>query len=69
MVKLGRTKRDFVLTRRWVDERSLNGSARYKRLVRGYEHLALSLQQLHYQAFFVRLVFTKAAALNLLISP
>ena len=47
VVKLGQTKRGFVLLPRcWVVERSLSWSARYKRLARDYERLALSLQQL-----------------------
>ena len=68
VVKLGHTKRGFVLLpRRWVVERSLSWSARYKRLARDYERLAVSLQQLHYLAF-VGLMLTKAATLNLLPS-
>ena len=64
VVKLGQAKRGFVLLpRRWVVERSLSWSARYKRLARDYERLAVSLQQLHYLAF-VRLMLTKAATLN-----
>ena len=66
VVKLGHAKRGFVLLpRRWVVERSLSWSARYKRLARGFERLAVSLQQLHYLAF-VGLMLTKAATLNLL---
>ncbi len=65
VVKLGQTKRGFVLLpRRWVVERSLSWSARYKRLARDYERLALSLQQLHYLAF-VGLMLAKATALHL----
>ena len=68
VVKLGHTKRGFVLLpRRWVVERSLSWSARYKRLARDYERLALSLQQLHYLAF-VGLMLAKATSLNLLPS-
>jgi transposase len=49
VVKLSQAKRGFVLLpRRWVVERSLSWSARYKRLARDYERLAVSLQQLHY---------------------
>ncbi|GAA4356019.1 hypothetical protein GCM10023185_19410 [Hymenobacter saemangeumensis] len=45
VVKLGHTKRGFVLLpRRWVVERSLSWSAHYKRLARKYERLAVSLQ-------------------------
>lgn len=66
VVKLGHTKRGFVLLpHRWVVERSLSWSARYKRLARDYERLAFSLQQLHYLAF-VGIMLTKAATLNLL---
>ncbi|SHL81939.1 transposase, IS4 family [Hymenobacter psychrotolerans DSM 18569] len=66
VVKLGHTKRGFVLLpRRWVVERSLSWSARYKRLARDYERLAVSLQQLHYLAF-VGLMLAKATSLNLL---
>jgi transposase len=66
VVKLGHTKRGFVLLPcRWAVERSLSWSARYKRLDRDYERLAVSLQQLHYLAF-VRLMLAKAAGLNLL---
>ena len=69
VVKLGHTKRGFVLLpRRWVVERSLSWSARYKRLARDYERLALSLQQLHYLAF-VWLMLAKATSLQLLASP
>lgn len=69
VVKLGQTKRDFVLMpRRWVVERSLSGSARYKRLARDYERLALSLQQFHFLAF-VGLMLAKATALQLFSSP
>ena len=66
VVKLGRAKRGFVLLpRRWVVERSLSWSARYKRLARDYERLAVSLQQLHYLAF-VGPMLAKASGLNLL---
>jgi len=66
VVKLDHTKRGFVLLpRRWVVERSLSWSARYKRLARDYERLASSLQQFHYLAF-VGLMLVKAAGFNLL---
>ena len=66
VVKLGHAKRDFVLLpRRWVIERSLSWSARYKRLARDYRRLDVSLQQLHYLAF-VGLMLAKASGLNLL---
>lgn len=69
VVKLGQAKRGFVLLpRRWVVERSLSWSARYKRLARDYERLALSLQQLHYLPF-VGLMLAKVTALNLFTSP
>jgi transposase len=59
VVKLGHTKRGFVLLpRRWVVERSLSWSARYERL-------ALSLQQIHYLTF-IGLMLAKANSLNLL---
>lgn len=66
VVKLGQAKRGFVLLpRRWAVERSLSWSARYKRLARDYERLAVSLQQLHYLAF-VGIMLAKASTLNLL---
>jgi len=69
VVKLCQAKRGFVwLPRRWVVERSLSWSARYKRLARDYERLALSLPQLHYLAF-VGLMLAKATAMNLFTSP
>lgn len=69
VVKLGQTKRGVVLLpRRWVVERILSWSARYKRLARDYERLALSLQQFHYLAF-VELMLAKATALHLFTSP
>lgn len=49
-------------------ERSLSWRARYKRLARDYERLALSLQQFHYLAF-VGLILAKATALHPFISP
>ena len=69
VVKLGHTTRGFVLLpRRWVVERSLNWSARYKRLARDYERLALSLQRFNYLAF-AGLMLAKATVLNSLTSP
>ena len=66
VVQLGQAKCGFVLLpRRWVVEHSLSWSARYKRLARDYERLAISLQQLHYLAF-VGLMLTKVTSLNLL---
>jgi len=51
-----------------VVERSLSWSARYKRLARDYERLAVSLQQLHYLAF-VGIMLAKATAHNLFTGP
>lgn len=68
VVKLGQAKRGFaLLPRRWVVERSLSCSARYKRLARDYERLALSLQQFHYLAF-VGLMLAKDTAMHLFTS-
>jgi transposase len=65
VVNLGQTKRGFVLfPRRWVVERSLSWSARYKRLAHDYERLALNLQQFHYHAF-VGFMLAKAYTLHL----
>jgi len=69
VLKLGQAKRGFVLLpRRWVVERSLSWSARYKRLARDYERLAVSRQQFHYLAF-VGLMLAKATAMHLFTSP
>ena len=69
VVKLGQTKRGCVLlSRRWVVERSLSWSARYKRLARDYERLALSLQQFQYLAF-VGMMLAKATALHFFTGP
>jgi transposase len=66
VVKLGHTKRGFVLLpRRWVVERGLSWSARYKRLARDYERLAVSLQQLHYLSF-AGLMLATAPGINML---
>ena len=68
VVKLDQAKRGFVLLpRRWVVERSFGWGARFRRLARDYERLALTMQQLHFLAF-VGLMLTKAATLNLLPS-
>ena len=65
---MSQAKRGFVLLPcRWVIERSLSWSARYKRLARDYECLVYSLQQIHYLAF-VGLMLTKATAFNSLPS-
>jgi len=54
VVKLAEAKRGFVLLpRRWVVERSLGWSARFRRLARDYERLGTTLAGLHYVAFAV----------------
>lgn len=40
-----------LLPRRWVVERSFGWAARFRRLARDYERLALTLQQFHFLAF------------------
>ena len=65
VVKLDEVKNGFVLLpRRWVVERSFGWSARFRRLARDYERLAISLQQLHFLAFSM-LMLAKAAGLKL----
>ena len=52
VVKLPEAKRGFVLLpRRWVVERSLGWTTRYRRLVRNYERLETTLAGLHFVAF------------------
>lgn len=52
VVKHSEAKRGFVLLpRRWVVERSLGWSARFRRLARDYERLAQTLAAFHYFAF------------------
>jgi transposase len=52
VVKLPEAKRGFVLLpRRWVVERSLGWTTRYRRLVRDYERLETTLAGLHFVAF------------------
>jgi transposase len=54
VVKLPDAKRGFVLLpRRWVVERSLGWTARFRRLTRDYERLPDTLKGLHYLAFAV----------------
>ena len=52
VVKLPYPKRGFVLLpRRWVVERDFAWAARFRRLARDYERLAVSLAGLHFLAF------------------
>jgi len=52
VVKLPTAKRGFVLLpRRWVVERSYGWMARFRRLARDYERLAMTLAGLHFVAF------------------
>jgi len=52
VVRLPEAKRGFVLLpRRWVVERSFAWAARFRRLARDYERLALTMQQFHFLAF------------------
>lgn len=68
VVKLDHVKKGFVLLpKRWVVERSFGWAARFRRLARDYERLAISLQQLHFLVFSV-LMLPKANGLNLLTS-
>jgi transposase len=54
VVKHTEVKRGFVLLpRRWVVERSFAWAARFRRLARDYERLALTLAGLHYLAFAI----------------
>lgn len=69
VVKLDEVKKGFVLLpKRWVVERSFGWAARFRRLARDYERLAISLQQLHFLVFTM-LMLAKANGLNLLTSP
>lgn len=57
VVKLSEAKRGFVLLpRRWVVERSLGWTGRFRRLARDYERLADTLKGLHYIAFAILFV-------------
>ena len=52
VVKLAEAKHGFVLLpRRWVDERSFAGTARFRRLARDYERLATTPAGFHWLAF------------------
>jgi len=52
VVKLAEAKRGFVLLpKRWVVERSFGWAARFRRLARDYERLALSIETFHWLAF------------------
>jgi transposase len=54
VVKLPTAKRGFVLLpRRWVVERSFAWMARFRRLARDYERLAVTLAGLHFVAFAI----------------
>lgn len=68
VVKLDEVKKGFVLLpKRWVVERSFGWAARFRRLARDYERLAISLQQFHFLVFAM-LMLTKANGLNILSS-
>lgn len=68
VVKLDEVKKGFVLLpKRWVVERSFGWAARFRRLARDYERLAISLQQLHFLVFAI-LMLTRAAGLELIKS-
>ncbi|GAB3827491.1 hypothetical protein GCM10028821_11330 [Hymenobacter jeollabukensis] len=51
VVKLEGRKGFVLLPRRWVVERSFGWAARFHRLARDYECLALTMQQFHFLAF------------------
>lgn len=60
VVKRPEASKGFVLLpRRWVVERSFSWLARFRRLARDYERLAVSLQQLHFVAAVI-LMLAKA---------
>jgi transposase len=64
VVKHTEAKRGFVLLpRRWVVERSFAWAARFRRLARDYERLALTLAGLHYLAFACLMLANLAKAL------
>jgi transposase len=57
-------RKGFVLLpRRWVVERSFGWAARFRRLARDYERLALTMQQFHFLAF-VTLLLAKGVFLS-----
>jgi transposase len=57
VVKLPETRRGFVLLpKRWVVERSLAWTARFRRLARDYERLPATLRGLHFLAFALLLL-------------
>lgn len=65
VVKLPEAKRGFVLLpRRWVVERSLGWTGRFRRLARDYERLAETLKGLHYVAFAILFVKKLVELLN-----
>lgn len=65
VVKLPEAKRGFVLLpRRWVVERSLGWTGRFRRLARDYERLAEPLKGLHYVAFAILFVKKLVVLLN-----
>jgi transposase len=65
VVKLPQAKKGFVLLpRRWVVERSLAWTARFRRLARDYERLPETLAGLHYLAFAI-LMLNRVTALML----
>ena len=65
VVKLPEAKRGFVLLpRRWVVERSLGWTGRFRRLARDYERLAETLKGLHYVAFAILFVKKLVVLLN-----
>lgn len=65
VVKHHEAKRGFVLLpRRWVVERSFAWAARFRRLARDYERLALTMAGYHWLAFAILMLkslFTKSA--------
>jgi len=64
VVKHTEAKRGFVLLPRpWVVERSFAWAARFRRLARDYERLALTLAGLHYLAFAILMLANLAKAL------
>jgi transposase len=64
VVKHTEAKRGFVLLpRRWVVERSFAWAARFRRLARDYERLALTLAGLHYLACACLMLANLAKAL------